>query len=222
MWDYVKSHVEQVSGALLAILALVTVLGKYTSGLAKIGRWIKKIFKRGGNIEDALSEIQAAQTENAAKIQAVHYQLHPNGGGSLRDDVTAISAKIGFLLEVNSINYRSLPYPAFHCDSAGRNIAVSAAYQELLGLSSEEALSNLNWHGYIKVDDVADYFDAFKMASEGNSNFRHSARFRRSQEDQLGRWMVEAHRLNDGSYLGRFHPDDDLAREICKKNGWEG
>jgi len=221
MWDHLKEKLEDTTALLLAGAAFLTISSKYRRALVKGWRGIRDRMKRGRRIDGTIAKLADMVHGIDARVSDMHYQLHPNGGNSLKDEVKRIGDNVGFLLEVHNLSYRVLPYPAFRCEADGKNSYVSEAYQQLLGLRDDADLSNLNWHGFIHQDDIEAYAHSFTLASQSHSNFRFSARFQRSKNHPLGRWMVEANRLQDGSYMGRLRPDDALAREIAEKNGWE-
>lgn len=217
-----REKLEAVGAVLGAMAAGLVALLKYRSQIGWLSRRMIDRVRRGGRIADTVVRLDENLTHVSEVLAEMHYQLHPNGGGSLKDEVRAIREDVGFLLEVHNISYRVLPYPAFRCRADGRNTFVSEAYQRLLGLRSDVDLEAMNWMGYLHCADVESYCEAFRVASENESNFRRAVRFQSSQNEPVGRWMVEAHRLRDGSYIGRLRPDDELAREIADANGWEG
>lgn len=191
------------------------------AGLVSFGKHMLARWSRAEATQKLILAALKEQEENKKVIAEIRYELKPNGGGSIKDAVNRIESGLVSLRAHDNHRFRILPYPAFECDSKGKNKRISDAYLDLLGIKATTDLSSLDWQRFIHNEDIETYYKAFLRAVENKSDFGHTARFYNDKRQPIGRWYVKAPRLDSGCYLGTLIPQDQRARDLADANGWE-
>tara|TARA_R110000765_G_scaffold333512_1_gene424017 strand:+ start:1613 stop:2722 length:1110 start_codon:yes stop_codon:yes gene_type:complete len=151
-------------------------------------------------------------------VEQVIVRLGPNGGSGLLD-------KVDFLLADRNQQREIVSYPAFECDEKGRNTLVSDAYRILVGNLKERELDGREWLNVLVEEDRKSHLKDFLEAVKSKRTFSTTSRFQNpSTKEYRGSWHVTAKRLPVGAnsiYSARFWPDDNVAKAIAQRHGWD-
>ena len=191
--QYLIEHAKATLAVAVLLIALLTNAKKLFYGAAKATSWVIKKSGRTKRMETMLI--------------------------SIFSEIEDVKKDVSMLRAIDTRRFREENHPEFLCTKEGKNIRVSDAYLDLLGLNHLDDLVRINWQNFIHQDDFDGYFEGFKRASEGESNFKHSIRFINRDNKDVGEWSVDAKRVN-GHYLGRIKPLDSKASEIANSFGW--
>lgn len=152
-------------------------------GLAGVVFWIyKKCIKPtlqwGHRMSEAAVRVNAnvaAVEEVKTKVGWIQQELQYNGGGSLRDMVSEIHARVVLSQQFDRALADSLPYVIWHADEAGNFLWTNRMWEKLTGMPTERSKGK-GWILAIHPEDrdevVTEWFRATKDAREFVMSFR--------------------------------------------------
>lgn len=158
MWETVESWwlaaaVALPGGALywlsrpLAIKVWQLIAGPVRAHFAGVERMVSDV----ATMKD---EVSSMKGEISAISRRVEGELGPNGGGSMKDQVTIIAARQAAIFD-------SMARPAFQADASGRFMSVNRAFEMMTGYPARD-LVGMGWVNLIHQDHV----EAFMVAWE--------------------------------------------------------
>lgn len=169
--------------------------------------------------QESLDAVKKSQDEARRDLDYIKAEQSANGWTSQKD----ISL---LLLGELKRQKRSKPYPLFLRDSDGKNIVVSRAYCDLVGIHEEEDLHGLNWKRFVYHEDLESYVRTFNDAAESRSVFRAVSRLVDVDAKDLGMWEAVAEVMLKEKksrlvYEGILRPLDALAKKVAEEKGFE-
>lgn len=127
-----------------------------------------------------------------SKIETIHRELTPNGGGSIKDAVTGLRKTVGQMEKRQRCWLTIHNQPVFETDAAGNLTWANREYMGLLGATWEE-VEGRGWRNYLVADST---FTAWESAVADKRDFKACFSFR----DDAGREVpvcVEALAMRD-------------------------
>ena len=230
------NQVTTLAGALTACLVLGGIVVALVRGgpsqvksfllsAWKMFFWATSIFhgpwtisKRQEKLQELLVELNEQFLNLTEDVECIKSENMANGWTSQKD----ISL---LLLGQWKSDKRRSPHPLFLRDGDGKNIVVSRAYCQLVGLSEEDGLLGLNWKRFIFHEDVDSYVKSFLTAAETRSSLRAVGRFLDIDSNPLGTWEAIGEVLIKDKrsrlvYEGFLRPLDELAKKISAERGF--
>lgn len=113
-------------------------------------------------------EVAQMKVEISAIRRRVDAELGPNGGGSLKDQVTLIAAR-------QTAIFDGMARPAFEANASGNFISVNRAFELLTGYRTPELL-DMGWVNVVHQDDVERFMIAWQHAIRDRRILRWSCR----------------------------------------------
>jgi PAS domain S-box-containing protein len=124
---------------------------------AMIAVWkkgVKPVWHFAGNVSDIIES-----------LDAIKHQLVPNGGGSMRDAIDRIEARLIVQEQRHKLLTMDSPFAVFETDASGECIHVNRTYCRWTGRSAEELLGN-GWLNVIGPGCRAHVFAEWETAIE--------------------------------------------------------
>lgn len=107
----------------------------------------------------------------------VEGELGPNGGGSMKDQVTVIAARQAAIFD-------SMARPAFQADAAGRFVSVNRAFEVMTGYPSRDLLG-MGWVNLIHQDQVETFMVAWEHTIRDGRILRRECVLVKANGDEL-------------------------------------
>lgn len=142
-WTWVAAIVAP-SGALYWLARPVAVAA-WRRLVRPVGAFIVGLNRTIATVERMEGEV----TQIKRRVEA---ELGPNGGGSMKDQVTVIAARQAAIFD-------SMARPAFQADATGRFVSVNRAFETMTGYPSRDLLG-MGWVNLIHQEQV----EAFMLA----------------------------------------------------------
>lgn len=103
-------------------------------------------------------------------LDAIKYQLVPNGGGSIRDAIDRIEARQIIHEQRYKMLYMDSPFAIFETDAEGNSIHVNRTYCRWTGRSAEELQGN-GWLNILAPESRSAVFKEWETAMEQSREF---------------------------------------------------
>lgn len=103
-------------------------------------------------------------------LDAIKYQLVPNGGGSLRDAIDRIEARQIIHEQRHKLIHMDSPFAIFETDADGNSIHVNRTYCRWTGRSAEELQGN-GWFNVLAPESRSAVFNEWASAMEQSREF---------------------------------------------------
>lgn len=183
-----------------------------------LNSFLKKVVASINKMEEMQTQVTTlAETHNGivTKVEEIHKQVFPNGGGSLRDEIQAMGAERHLEFYLN-------PQPMFDCNEQGQNVRVNRAYCDLFNITDPSEANRFNWVIFLNSEDRDAYVRDWTQAYTTKSTFSRKARFQDAGMNTLGILHAKAFPLfnKQGTfvkYRGYLEvvPLEDLPSDDC-------
>lgn len=111
----------------------------------------------------AVPRIEGEVTQIKKRVEA---ELGPNGGGSMKDQVTVIAARQAAIFD-------GMSRPAFQADATGRFVSVNRAFESMTGYPSRDLLE-MGWVNLIHQNEVEEFMIAWHHAIDDGRILRRA------------------------------------------------
>lgn len=173
-------------------------------GFARIAEFHERLDQQDRQFDSRL----ALQDE---RLRAIHGELRPNGGTSLRDAVDRMAVEMARVRGVQTKLLNDSSIASFQCDPVGECTDVNDAYLKLVGRDRDEVLGS-NWLNCIDLENR----DLVKQVWEDSIYNRRIFELRYRYVQPGGRRilaLVRAEPVMDGRqrvvmWLGSVHPEE--------------
>lgn len=121
-----------------------------------------------------VERIEGEVTQIKRRVEA---ELGPNGGGSMKDQVTVIAARQAAIFD-------SMSRPAFQADATGRFVSVNRAFEMMTGFPSRD-LMGMGWVNLIHQDQVEGFMLAWEHTIRDGRQLRREVVIVKATGDEL-------------------------------------
>lgn len=104
------------------------------------------------------------------KISKIYTELHPNGGGSIKDTINRIELRLVNVEQKQNVYLLEGPQGIFEADKNGRYITVNRTFCRMVNKTEKELLG-MGWMNSINKDDREEVFDAWMTAVQNKMEF---------------------------------------------------
>lgn len=142
-------------GAIVAILVATYPVVRWLTRPVLVQAWrfvavpVRAHFAGINRMVASVERMEGEVTQIKRRVEA---ELGPNGGGSMKDQVTVIAARQAAIFD-------GMSRPAFQADASGRFVSVNRAFETLTGYPARDLLGK-GWVNLIHQDQV----EAFMLA----------------------------------------------------------
>lgn len=123
--------------------------------------------ERGQKLDEAL----ALSRGNALHLSAIRSELSPNGGSSLKDQVTKIATRMDISDQIRRVLADGRELALFETDASGRCVWVNGTYARLVGMPSAE-FQGFGWVNAVHPDDRERISEEWEFAVGQQREFR--------------------------------------------------
>ena len=167
-----------------------------------------------------METVESTVGRQDVRIEAIHAEMHTNGGSSLRDAINRMELE-------NKYSFWHKPYPAFNITHDGRIYTVSQAFMDLVKTTTDLDLIGLGWRQFAYRSDQGDlFFKRWIEVASTQSTFAGLLEIRSNDGDYRGEWLIKIFPLGclagDSIFSGSFYPSDEVAKKIATEHKWFG
>jgi PAS domain S-box-containing protein len=109
-------------------------------------------------------------TDTKEKISKIYAELHPNGGGSVRDAINRIEMRLVNVEQKQNVYLLEGPQGIFEADKNGRYVAVNRTFCRMVG-KTEKELMGMGWMNSVSHDEKSEVFDEWMTAVQNKMEF---------------------------------------------------
>lgn len=163
-----------------AILGGIVAAFKTARPLARMSAraWRSNPIRRHfAGVSQMVADVGAMRGEISEIRRRVEGELGPNGGGSMKDQVTVIAARQAAIFD-------SMSRPAFQADAAGKFVSVNRAFEAMTGYPARDLLE-MGWVNLIHQDEVEEFMIAWHHAIEDGRILRRACAIVTASDVQL-------------------------------------
>ncbi len=146
--------------------------------LLRLWRWatapIVDHFRGVHRMVATVDRMEGEVTQIKRRVEA---ELGPNGGGSMKDQVTVIAARQAAIFD-------SMARPAFQADATGRFVSVNRAFEMLTGYPARDLLG-MGWVNLIHQDHVEAFMVAWNHTIRDGRMLRRECVLVKASGDEL-------------------------------------
>lgn len=155
----------------------LTLLGTVGTSIAGMfgGIWAVKKY-----ILKPIYSIWVEHLSRLKKLDTIYYELQPNGGKSLKDQINKLSISMVRLHTRMTALYAYNEQPVFESDSSGKCLWINRAYCRMIGSTPEEVYGN-GWRNYILPEDLKEVSEKWDEAIKDQRDFKMSYKMVSSQ-----------------------------------------
>lgn len=177
--DVLLSNLKEFSAVIVAVAAALAVLWKpIVTGIKKMIQLYRDIKSFGKNINTTIRQVN----EIYPIVNKLNEDLKPNGGSSLRDAIDRIDRRVA-LSEQRSRYFAEHPGEiSFETDVDGNTIWVSKGWEEVYGVSRDDAKGR-GWINGVHPDDREDVVREWYNAIQDKRRFE--MRYRVNDEESV-------------------------------------
>lgn len=174
-WDGAEKALTDHAAAIVASGGAVAAVYR---GFLWAKTWIKRRRQRGLEAEAReaehdrkLDEALEVSRQNAQHLSAIRSELSPNGGSSLKDQVTKIAMRMDISDQIRRVLADGRELALFETDASGSCVWVNGTYSRLVGMPPA-AFQGFGWVNAIHPDDRERISEEWEFAVDQQREFR--------------------------------------------------
>lgn len=152
-------------------------------------------------IKPAIRETKEKKKKLYDMVSKIHHEMNFNNGGSIKDVVNRIEARIKNLENNQRVVMNVQNIAFWESNENGFVTYVSPALCKLVGRSESEILGN-NWVSCIDPVEKESVFDAWKFSIENNTPFDQEYTYKKESGELVRVWGLAFHRVINNKLVG--------------------
>ena len=171
-------ELQWIGAALASVVALISISKAAPAVIAGIRRWTwGPVVDHFRGVHAMIGDVGLMRGEISSIKQRVDAELGHNGGSSLKDQVTKISARQAAIFD-------SMQRPAFQASADGTFVTVNRAFETLTGYPARD-LFGMGWVNLLHQGDADAFMVAWHHAIDDGRIMRRECRMVKANGEEI-------------------------------------